>query len=75
MLECVITISLRGAPVSYQWYNIWASAVAAVWVCGAQLKDGTTNIEGECTNSSAMPINLLMWCSGRLNNRDIRGKP
>ena len=51
-LECSIAIALIGAPVAYQWYHIWTSAVAAVGMCVTQGKDGTALIGCKCPKRS-----------------------
>lgn len=43
----MISFALEGGPVRYNWYDLWAAAVAAISVCASHAGTGLANVEGK----------------------------
>ena len=53
--HCAIQVSMRGSPVRYQWYGIWAAAGAATTMCVAKQRDGNAHVTCKCSNALFTP--------------------
>ena len=49
--KCAVRFSIRGEPVAYQWYGLWAAAVAATIMCVAEGKTGLAAVTCMCSEA------------------------
>jgi len=58
-MQCAAKIVMNGDPVRYQWYDIWSSAVAVLWMCINQGKGGRGIMNGVCPKDELFILALL----------------